>query len=463
MSKYRQTLQPGKILRLSIHGLSHAGEGVARTEEMVIFVPGALPGEEIEAQVSQVKKNYARGKVTAILNPSINRVKPICPAYNGCGGCHLQHLDYKEHLRHKTEVVQTALRRIGNIKEAVVHNTIGMGDPWHYRNKVHLQIVRKGQDVKLGFFQEGSHELAYETEENDCLLVDTGINKVIITLSELLNRYNVSVYDWTKKQGLLRNLMIRRGKSSGEIMVVLVTTGDKWAEEAKFVKDLVERHSNIVSVIRNINDDHGRVILGKENRVLAGRDHIVDILGGLKFKVSASSFYQVNPIQTEVLYKKALDYAELKGTEKVVDAYCGIGTIALYFARHVKHVTGIEVIPEAVEDARANAAYNKISNADFLQGQVEKVLPGLLAQDNSPDVLILDPPRQGCDPQVLKSIAEIGIHRVVYVSCDPATLARDLSVLSQLDYRVVEVQPVDMFPWTAHVEVVAQMYFNGER
>lgn len=329
-----------------------------------------------------------------------------------------------------------------------------MEDPWHYRNKIHLHVKKEGHRVKLGFYAEGTYELATGLGHQTCLLVDKQINQVAATLEEFINKHAVSPYHWQKKRGLLRHVMIRRGFGTGEIMVVLVTSAERWSTAKEFDRAIVTRHTEIVSVIRNINTSPGRVVLGSENRLLTGREYILDYLNGLKFKISAPSFYQVNPLQTEVLYNRVLELADLKGHETVVDAYCGIGTIANFLARHAGRVIGMEIVPEAVEDAKENALLNGLSNTEFIPGPVESLLPKMVAKGLKPHLVVLDPPRKGCEKEVLQAISEAQVPRMVYVSCDPGTLARDLGIFDSSGYQTLLAQPVDMFPWTSHTETV---------
>ncbi|SHF41376.1 23S rRNA m(5)U-1939 methyltransferase [Desulforamulus putei DSM 12395] len=452
-----KVIKTGDLLDLTIQGLGHAGEGVGRYENLAVFVPGVLPGERARVRITRVKKSFARGEAVDILEQAANRVVPPCPVSHRCGGCQLQHLEYQAQLDHKRAVVQAALTRLGGLEQVEVQPTLGMTDPWHYRNKIHLQVKQEGHRVKLGFYAEGTYQLATGPGHQTCLLVDKQINQVAATLEELINEQAVPPYDWQKKSGLLRHVMIRRGFRTGEIMVVLVTSSQRWPAAREFARAIVTRHPEVVSVIRNINTSPGRVVLGAENRLLTGREYIFDYLKDLKFKISAASFYQVNPLQTEVRYNRVLQLADLKGNETVVDAYCGIGTIANFLARHAGRVIGMEIVPEAVEDAKENALLNGLSNTEFIPGPVESLLPNMVAQGLKPDLVVLDPPRKGCAKEVLQAISKAQAPRVVYVSCDPGTLARDLGILDASGYQTLLAQPVDMFPWTSHVECIIQI------
>lgn len=447
----------GEMVELDIHGLGHAGEGVGRLQNLAVFVPGALEGERIRAKLTQVKKSFARAELVEIIHKAPGRVESSCQFAKTCGGCQLQHLNYQHQLEQKRLLVQNALTRLGKLENVPVLPTLGMQNPWHYRNKIHLQVQQVGNRTKLGYYSEGSYQLAATLGEQNCLLVDQDINEVVCTLEKLINEQGIAAFDWQKKNGLLRHIMLRSGFKTGEIMVVLVTSNQNWPKAKQFANELIKTHPEVVSVIQNINTNPGHLVLGSQNRLLAGKETILDVLNDLTFKISAASFYQVNPLQTEVLYNKALEFADLKGDEQVVDAYCGIGTIANFLARHTMEVIGLEIIPAAVENAKESAATNKITNAKFMAGAVEKLLPQMIAKGLQPDIVILDPPRKGCEREVLDAIAQAKVSRVVYVSCDPATLARDLGILDKLGYETLVVQPVDMFPWTGHVETVCKL------
>lgn len=418
-------------------------------------MPRALPGERIKARVKQVKKSYARGELEKVLVFAADRINPVCRNYIHCGGCNLQHLDYKSQLEYKKQIVINALVRIGKLEGINVKPVLGMEYPWHYRNKVHLQVEGQKGNLKLGFFAVGSHRIV--SHAGNCFLVDKRLNNISIYLQKLLNNYNVEPYYWGKRRGFLRHVMLREGKFTGQVMVVLITVPGKWEEEKHFARDLMQGCPEVVSVIRNINNGPRKMVLGNKNVILAGNDSIKDYLCGLIFNLSANSFYQVNSIQAEQLYKKVLEFTALSGNETTIDAYCGTGTIALYLAQHVSRVIGVESVPSAVLDARKNADLNGINNAEFKTGKVENLMAELAGQGAKPDVVVLDPPRKGCEKKVLQAISSMEVPRVVYVSCDPGTLARDLGRLQDLGYYTAAVQPVDMFPWTSHVECAASI------
>lgn len=464
-------LTEGKEIKLTIDNLNHSGEGVGRWEGMAVFVPFTAPGDRVRARITEVKKNYARAVITGIVEQAAERTDPACDRFGSCGGCRVQHINYGEQLVRKTELVRQSLARIGGLQDVPVKPALGMDDPWHYRNKVHFQVGYRDHRLVLGYYEEGSHRMAGSAGgENSlssapdylCLLVDRELNHLAGKIEEMLNRYGVQPFHWETGAGLLRHVLLRKGAGTGELMAVLVTGPGEWTEEKRFASELAGSVSGVKSVQRHINVKFGRQVLGGRTVTLYGDPFITDRLGELSFSLSAESFYQVNPIQTLTLYRKALEYAGLNGAETVVDAYSGVGAIALFMAGKAGKVAGMELVPEAVRDARVNAELNSINNIEFYEGPVEKLLPRLIRQGLKPDVVILDPPRRGCHVQVLETIAETGVPRVVYVSCDPGTLARDLGKLSGNGYVVQEVQPVDMFPHTHHVETVVLMSRMGK-
>lgn len=459
-------LTEGKEIELIIDNLNHSGEGVGRWEGIAVFVPFTAPGDRVRARISEVKKNYARASLAGIVEPAAIRANPSCDKYGSCGGCRVQHVAYEEQLARKTELVRQSIARIGGLHDVPVRPAIGMGHPWHYRNKVHFQVGYRGAGVVLGYYEEGTHCMAGFAEgENShcsspdyhCLLVDRDLIHLAGEIEEMLNRYGVEPFHWENGTGLLRHVLLRKGNGTGEMMAVLVTGPGEWAGEKRFAHELAGAVSGVKSVLRHINAKPGRQVLGGRTVVLYGEPFITDRLGELFFRLSAESFYQVNPKQTLTLYQKAAEYAGLTGTETVVDAYSGVGTIALFMAGKAGKIIGMELVPEAVRDARANAELNNIHNVEFHPGPVEKLLPRMARRGLSPDVVVLDPPRRGCHARVLETIAETKVPRVVYVSCDPGSLARDLGKLSGHGYIVKEVQPVDMFPHTHHCEVVLRL------
>ena len=438
---------------VDITGLSSEGLGVARIEGFTVFVEGALPKEQAEIKIVKVLKNYAFGKLLRTLKTAACRIEPSCGVVKRCGGCQLQHMSYEAQLQYKTQQVKDALERIGGLNGVAVHDTIGMEDPWRYRNKAQFPVGMDG-DVMIGFYANRSHEII---DTPQCSIQDAVNDNVIQTVREFIKKYDISVYDENTGKGIIRHIVTRKGFKTGEVMVCIVINGDSLPCGKALVEMLRARTDGLKSVVVNINKKKTNVILGERNIVIFGEEAIYDYIGEFKFRISPLSFFQVNPVQTEVLYGKALEYADLKGDETVFDAYCGIGTISLFLSRKAKKVYGIEIVPQAINNAKENARLNGVKNVEFLVGESEIVIPELYRKGIKADVIVVDPPRKGCDEKLLEVITEMSPEKVVYVSCNPATLARDLKYLSERGYEVREVQPVDMFPQTSHVECVVLM------
>jgi 23S rRNA (uracil1939-C5)-methyltransferase len=444
----------GEKVELVIEGFGHEGEGVGRYRGFTVFVPEVLKGEKILARIVEVKKNFARGAVLEILESAPDRVAPLCRMAADCGGCQLQHVVYPAQLELKRQRVVDAVERIGGIKGVTVHPVLGMAEPWHYRNKAQYPVRIENATVVMGFYRKGTHRIVPAVE---CLLQPEITSRVVQKVRELVEKYQVPIYDELNGTGLLRHVLIKYGSQTGELMVVFVTNGVKFVSGEKIARELAGCFPVLKSVVQNINEARGNVILGTGTKILFGAETITGRIGRFKFKIAAESFFQVNPAQTEVLYQKAVEYAGLAGNEMVLDAYCGVGGLTFFLAEKAKQVYGIEVVAEAVKNANENATSNEIRNVQFEVGTVEKVLPRLVKEGIDFQVAAVDPPRSGCEEAVLKSLAENKVGRIVYVSCNPSTLARDLKILTELGYRTMEVQPVDMFPQTYHVECVARM------
>ncbi len=454
MGTRERIINPGDEVELTIESINHQGDGVGRYRGMAIFIPFTVPGEEVVVRIQEVKKNYASGSLVKMLAASEERVTPRCHAFESCGGSRFQHISYPLQLKLKGQIVTDALKRIGKIPNPVVHDVYGMENPWSYRNKVQFQVNTVDGKIKLGFFEEGTHSLVPTTE---CHLVDRQIQDIAGAVEDALNKHKITAYDWETGAGLLRHVIIRRGLNTSKIMVVFVTSGENSPALLTISKELRSTIPAIVSVMRNINSGRTRHVFGQESVLLSGQSTITETLGGLQFKISPTSFFQVNSLQTEILYEKALEYAGLTGRETVLDVYCGTGTISLFLARRAARVFGFEVSKEAVQDAAANALLNKIVNVEFIAGKAEERLPRLVAQGVRPDVVVVDPPRQGIEKRAMQAIADMEPLRIVYISCDPATMARDVNFLYHRGYELKEVQPVDMFPQTSHVECVVLM------
>ncbi|MEK3988421.1 23S rRNA (uracil(1939)-C(5))-methyltransferase RlmD [Robertmurraya sp. FSL R5-0851] len=445
-------VQKNDYLEVVFEDLTHDGAGVAKVDGYPLFVKNALPGEKAKIKVIKVNKGYGFGRLEEILEQSPYRVDAPCPIYKECGGCQLQHLSYEGQLLAKEKQVRDVLTRIGKLENVKVHPVIGMSEPWRYRNKAQVPVGEREAGLIAGFYQQRSHEII---DMEACMIQQEKNDEVVQAVKRICTKYGVTAYNEQRHKGSLRHIMARHGQVTKEVMVVLVTRTPDLPNKEKIVKEIVEAVEGVKSIIQNVNSKKTNVILGDETRVLWGEEVIYDLIGNVKFAISSRSFYQVNPAQTKVLYDQALSYAELTGEETVIDAYCGIGTISLFLAQKAKKVYGVEIVPEAIADANRNAELNVIDNVEFAVGEAEVVIPNWYKKGIVADVLVVDPPRKGCDDALLQTIIEMKPKKVVYVSCNPATLARDLRVLEDGGYRTVEVQPVDMFPHTTHVECVA--------
>ncbi|WP_026883760.1 23S rRNA (uracil(1939)-C(5))-methyltransferase RlmD [Clostridium akagii] len=446
-------------INIDAHG--YEGEGIGRIEDFTIFVKNAIAGEQVQTQILKVNKNFAFGKIIKIIKKSENRDQPICPIYNKCGGCNLQHLKYRAQLDFKKKRVEDCIERIGKLKIVSlgydginIHETIGMENPYRYRNKAQLPISNLGGEAVIGFYSPRSHDII---PMEHCYIQCEAFDDIIKLVKTWINKYNISTYDEKNGQGILRHLMVRKSFRTGEVMVVIVVNSNELPHSDELIHVLTENISDVKSVIQNINKKATNVILGQKCITLFGQDKIVDTIDGYSFDISPLSFFQVNPKQTEILYKKVLEYANLSGNEIVFDAYCGTGTISLFLSQKAKKVYGVEIIKEAIDNAKANAIENKIKNTEFIVGEAEEVIPQLINKGINAEVVVVDPPRKGCAQSLLEAIASMKPNRIVYVSCDPGTLARDLSILDGLGYETIEIQPVDMFPQTSHVENVVKI------
>lgn len=439
---------------MTIDNMGYEGEGVGKIDNFTVFVAGAIIGEVVKVKIVKVSKKFAFGKLLEIIEESVSRIEPVCSIYKNCGGCNLQHIDYKAQLDFKTNRVVQVINRIGKLEEVIVHSTIGMERPYNYRNKVQLPVNNINSVVNIGFYAQRSHDII---NMENCHIQDKVADVIVKLTRQWIKEFNIECYNEENHQGNLRHIMIRKGIETGEVMVVLVTNGKTLPYKEEFIAVITKKIKGIVSVIQNINSEKTNVILGAQCVTLWGKDTITDYIGEFKFEVSPLSFFQVNSIQTKVLYSKALEYANLSGGEVVLDAYCGTGTISLFLSQMAKKVYGVEIIPEAIENAKINAKENNVSNTEFIVGEAEKIIPELLHKGVIADVVVVDPPRKGCDKTLLEAISNMKPKTIVYVSCDPGTLARDLGILDELGYKTLEIQPVDMFPQTAHVECVARI------
>ncbi|ANQ64675.1 23S rRNA (uracil(1939)-C(5))-methyltransferase RlmD [Staphylococcus equorum] len=446
-------IQKNEVIEGKVIDLTHEGHGVVKLDRYPIFVPNALINETIEFKVIKVKKNFAIGKLLEIKKESEERVEPPCVYYHKCGGCQLQHMTYQAQLNMKKEQVVNLFHRKADFKDTIIHDTIGMDNPWFYRNKSQVPVGKNNENkVITGFYRQRSHDII---DMDECLIQDNMHQDVLNQLKLWFNELNISIYNERKKQGLMRHVVIRTGHHSRELMVVFVTNGKKFKQSDVLTEKLVAAFPEIVSVKHNVNDTHSNVIMGETSYTLYGKDEIQDTLSDVTFKISNQSFYQINSIQTEKLYQRAIEYAELKGEETILDTYCGIGTIGLYMAPKAQHVYGVEIVPEAIADAKQNATLNQFENTTFVCGKAEEVILKWKAQGIKPDVVMVDPPRKGCDETFLETLLELNPRKIVYISCNPSTQQRDAQQLAQ-QYKLTQITPVDMFPHTTHVETVAQ-------
>ncbi|PKR84020.1 23S rRNA (uracil(1939)-C(5))-methyltransferase RlmD [Heyndrickxia camelliae] len=447
-------VQKNEYIDVVFEDLTHEGNGVAKVDGYPLFVPNGLPGEKAKIKVIKLNKGYGFGRLIELYEKSPDRVEPNCPIYKECGGCQLQHLSYPGQLRAKHNQVQEVLTRIGKIENAIVHPVLGMEDPWRYRNKAQVPVGEREGGLIAGFYQKRSHDII---DMEACLIQQEKNDEVVQSIKRICEKHGVRAYNEQTHKGTLRHIMARSGMKTGEIMVVLITRNTDLPNKNQIIQDIIQSNPDIKSIVQNINTKKTNVIFGDETKVLWGNEFIYDYIGNIRFAISARSFYQVNPEQTKVLYDQALKYAGLSGKETVIDAYCGIGTISLFLAQQAKKVYGVEIVPEAIEDAKRNAKLNEIENVEFAVGEAETVIPKWYEDGVKADVLVVDPPRKGCDETLLQTIIEMKPKKVVYVSCNPATLARDLRILEDGGFKTAEVQPVDMFPQTMHVETVVLM------
>lgn len=443
-------LQKNQIIPLEITDMTHEGSGIGHYKGMAVFVPNSAVGDCLETRILKVNKTHCFGLIEKIITPSPDRILPACPVSRQCGGCVFQHLSYEAELRYKQRFVEQNLRRIGGISlpgepiEASVQ-------PEYYRNKAQYPIREQNGKLCTGFFAPRSHRVI---NCEDCRLQPPVFSKLVKIIRQFCEQNHISAYDEKTKTGLLRHIYLRRGAHSQEIMVCLVCNGDSFPQTDSLIQKLQKSVSNLSSVLLNINQENTNVILGQHTKVLFGKPTIQDTMCGLHFDLSPHAFYQVNTISAERLYKIAAQYADLTGEETILDLYCGVGTIGLSMAALAKNIIGVEIVPQAVKNASANAAVNQIKNARFLCGDAGEAAIQLANEKIYPHVVILDPPRKGCDSVTLETVAKMCPERIVYISCNSATLARDCAILLTLGYVTVQYRPVDLFPRTQHVETV---------
>lgn len=445
------SLSKNQEIKLHIDSVSSEGSGVGRFGGQAVFVSGAAEGDELLVHIIKAKKTYAVGKPVKILKPSKNRISVDCPYFNQCGGCVYRHISYEAEKRIKTQKVKDAFKRIGHIDLPV--RDIITADTDRYRNKAEYPVGRTANGVNIGFYANRSHRII---DAEDCLLQPAEFAEITEIIRKWIFENHVSVWNSETGEGLLRHIYIRKGFVSGEIMVCLVVNGESVPNEERLIGEL-SKITGMASIALNVNTENTNVILGDRVKTLWGSEKISDTLCGVEIELSPLSFYQVNHDGAEALYKKAAEYAALTGEETVIDLYCGAGTIGLSMAHKAKRVIGVEIIPEAVEDAKKNAERNGIRNCEFYCADASAAVKMLRDKDIKLDVVLLDPPRKGCSKEVLSCVAEMNPERIVYISCDVSTQSRDCAILKDLGYEPTEATPVDMFPRTSHVECVAVM------
>ena len=448
------SLKKNDEIELTITALSSQGSGIGHYEGMAVFVDSAAVGDMLRVHIIKVKSSYAVGKIIRIIKPSKHRIMPDCPVYERCGGCSYRHITYAEELEVKRQRVEDALRRIGGL-DIMVSEIIRQENVDGYRNKAQYPIgFDAGGKTVIGFYAKKSHRII---DCRNCALQPPEFEAILNVIAKWAAENGVSFYDEEKHKGLLRHIYIRKGRITGQTMVCLVINGDSIPKKEKLIKNLTETDETVCSVVLNINREKTNVILGGQCTTIYGEDYIEDELCGLTFRISPLSFYQVNPTGAKLLYEKAAEMAELKKTDTLLDLYCGAGTIGLSMADKVKKVVGVEIIEQAVENAKENARLNGIENAEFFCSDAAEVSAELFEKGFMPDVIVLDPPRKGCSREMIDTAVKLNPKRIVYVSCDPATLARDCKIFGELGYQTKKAVAVDMFPRTVHVETVCLM------
>ena len=435
------------------------GEGIAKINNFTIFIPNAIKGEKVKILIVKKLSSHAFGKILEIIVPSENRVEADCTTYKRCGGCSLRHIKYEETLKMKQNAVQSLVNKTLK-KKIKVKETLGMENPYYYRNKVQYPVqIDKNGKPQIGVFANRTHEIV---PVENCLLQNEKAQNIAKEAFKIWNKFNLSIYNEQKRTGLLRHIVVKLGIKTNQYMCILVINGNKFGKEDSFVKELINKFPEIKSIVLNVNKENTNVILGSKNIVIFGNDFIEDKLGEFIFRISPLSFYQVNPIQAEKLYMLGVESANISKNDVVFDLYCGIGTISLFMSKFAKKVYGVEIVNEAVENAKINAKLNNVKNVEFIAGDTKEILDSLIyKREIIPNIVMVDPPRRGLDVECIENLLEVRAKRVVYISCNPATLVRDLARLEEM-YEVLEIRPVDMFPFTSHVECVAVLQLKQD-
>lgn len=446
-------MNKGDIIEVNIEKGIFGGEGLAFVEGKALFVPEAVAGEKVKVEIISTKKDYARGLIKEIIEPSPDRVKPQCEVFELCGGCDYMMIEYKAQLELKKNIVKEIMAKIGKNSECKINDVVSMKEPYLYRNKVIQPLGKKGNKCISGFYKKRSHEII----DNDFCLIQTDLsNKILKKIKEIINNSSISIYDELAHKGYLRNIMVRVN-SENEAMLVLVVNGERTKEIEKIIMEIAKAYSNVKSIYLSINKKRTNVVLGEKNILIYGEEGIYEDVEGVRFLITPLSFFQINNIQMKELYKKAVDYISDEMSPIIVDAYSGTGTIASILAKKAKKVYAIEIIDEAVKSGRKSIKLNKIDNVEFLTGTVEEKLIDLINNGTHIDAIVFDPPRKGLESEIINAVSEANIDKIVYVSCNPSTFARDAYLFAQKGYVIGEITPVDMFPHTHHIELVSKI------
>jgi len=452
-----EEVQIGERIVVTIKRIGINGEGVGYYKRKAVFIEGALPDEVVKAKVTKVERGFLTAEVAAWEKKSPYRQQPPCPVYDACGGCQLQHMTYEGQLKAKEELVREAFRRYASVEQLPLRPIIGMEEPWGYRNKAQLQAGRDGNEIITGLYAAGSHRLI---DISGCEVQHPVINEVIGKVKSIMKELQIPTYNERTREGAVRTVVARVSSANGDVQLTLITSVDRLPDSKRFIQRIREALPMVVTIAQNINKGQTSVIFGEKTVTLWGNERIEETLGDVHFSLSPRAFFQLNPLQTVKLYNAVSEAAALRGSELVVDAYCGTGTIGLWLAPHAREVRGIEVIGEAVRDARENARTSGVENASFFEGRAEQLLPEWVSRGIKPDVVVVDPPRTGCEQPLLQAVLKAKPKRLVYVSCNPSTLAKDCETLLRGGYQIEWVQPVDMFPQTSHVECLILMVRN---